>query len=71
VPAFGIDMPYEEELDMGPDEYLEAMNYIKPQLLEFIEFCQRKWPDFIKFDAEKLEEYQRINENTQGRQRML
>jgi hypothetical protein len=61
VPAFGIDMPYEEELDMGPDEYLEAMKYIKQQLLEFVEFCEKKWPDFIKFDAERLEEYQRIN----------
>jgi benzoyl-CoA reductase/2-hydroxyglutaryl-CoA dehydratase subunit BcrC/BadD/HgdB len=49
-------MPY--DMEMAPADYLEAMEYIKAQLLEIIAFSERTWPTYIKYDPAKLEAYQ-------------
>ena len=61
VPMVGVDMAFEEEANMGPDEYYRAMRFARDQMLDFIEFSERRWPDFIRYDADKLEQFQIIN----------
>jgi len=58
VPLIGIDMPFIEEAEMGPAEYLDAIKFMRRQMEEIIKTCEDMFPGRIKYDADKLEEYQ-------------
>lgn len=61
VPLVGVDMGFHEEAEMGQDDYYRAMRFAFKQMQEFMKFCESKWPDHIRYDAAKLEEYQTMN----------
>ena len=61
VPLIGVDMGFHEELEMGQEDYFRAMKFAYDQMVEFINLSEEKWPEFIKFDDSKLNEYQDIN----------
>ena len=61
VPLIGVDMGFQEEVEMGQNEYHRAMQFALDQMKEVIEFCENKWPDYIKYNDSKLEKYQIIN----------
>jgi hypothetical protein len=52
VPTFFLDVPFEQDI--------EAIEYVEKQLRDIIAFCEREIPG-IKYDEEKLVQYQRYH----------